>query len=86
MRSTQRHIEAQARKFFELMLPSVPWAYSGHPAKPLILAAFFLYAHEWGQYRIEAWQWPFDIHEKGGDFDGDQPWAVLLRRAREIAP
>jgi len=79
--------EQAAEKFFNALVPSVGWDYTDHKAKPLVLAAFHLYAKAWdGQrWNIGQWQWPLTTLRSGAAFDSDEPWTVLLRRAVEIA-
>lgn len=90
------HVDQAARRFFgELVGESSDhaWHYNDHPAKPLVRAAFALYAEAWRQNRtpgsrwdVRQWQWPLAVlRHEGGRFCGDQPWSVLLRRAVELA-
>lgn len=77
--------EQAARQFFAKLVPSEQWDGTDHPSKALILAAFDLYAREWGRFDIREWKWPFRILDDGESFVGDQPWTILLARATEIA-
>lgn len=79
--------EQAARKFFNALCPNVGFDYTDHPAKPLVLAAFQLYADAWrgNRWDIRKWDWPCAELERKGKFEGDQPWTVLLRRAVEIS-
>ena len=84
---TRKH-EKAAKRFFNQIAPGVGWDYTDHEAKPLILAAFRLYEDAWKGnpgFVITAWEWPFNELAKGGDFKGNQPWAVLLRQAVALA-
>lgn len=80
-----------AKRFFSELLPREPWDYSGHKSKPLIVAAFNLYAEAWKPFNIEQWEWPFaqlenrDGPEHRKQFEGDEPWTLLLRRAFELS-
>lgn len=85
MQSTYAHIEEAARRFFSKVCPSDCWDNTDSPCKPLILAAFRLYALDWHHFDIRGWEWPFMELELGGEFMADQPWSVLLRRALQIA-
>lgn len=79
--------EESAKRFFAIILPGIRWDYTDHKAKPLVLAAFRLYAKEWSDNRwdIRRWEWPFAALRGEHAFDGDEPWTVLFRRALEIA-
>jgi hypothetical protein len=76
-----------ARKFFGKLFPDESFDYTDSQAKSLIRTAFAAYATVWSghNFRIEAWQYPFDMLEKGEAFTGDEPWSVLFRRAVELA-
>jgi hypothetical protein len=86
MRYNQRTEEA-ARKFFNLLVPGVQWDYTDHKAKPLILAAFHLYAQAWDGTRwdVRQWEWPYAALRGETSFEGDEPWTVLFQRARKLA-
>lgn len=79
-------IEAAARRFFNLMMPTESWNYSDHPAKALIEGAFRLYQHSWDGFDIRKWEWPIDalMDDRADAFDGNEPWAVLFRAAYQL--
>jgi hypothetical protein len=78
--------EQAAKRFYQLLRPGRAWDYSDDRAKPLIEAAFTLYATAWGsKYDVRRWEWPEVTLKEGGQFSGDEPWTVLLRRAVELA-
>lgn len=82
-----KRTEQAAKRFFYAAGPNtghVLWDYTDHKAKPLILAAFHLYAKAWTPLDVRQWDWPFTTLAEGQPFTGDQPWTVLLRRAVEI--
>jgi hypothetical protein len=81
-------IEATAHRFFLQLMPSENWDGTDHPTKPLIRAAFRLYAEAWEGtpgFDITDWKWPFTTLAKGEPFVGDRPWSVLLHRAVDLA-
>jgi len=49
-------------------------------------AAFALYNQEWDchPHHIEKWEWPINEAHGNGNFDGDEPWTVLLRHAVQL--
>jgi hypothetical protein len=81
---TMTRTEQAARHFYETLKPGAEWSYSNDPVIPLIKAAFALYAEDWSAAKIMRWTWPVTTLKTGGEFKGDQPWTVLLRRAVEI--
>ena len=46
-------------------------------------AGFMLYGAAWDchSHHIKEWKWPFQEIRDGGQFEGDEPWVVLLRHA-----
>jgi hypothetical protein len=89
--------EAAAKRFFEKLAPLESWDFTHSPspivtndavfaATELIAAAFLLreQGYRGSDHDIRRWQWPFDELDRGGTFDGDEPWTILLKRAVEI--
>lgn len=83
MRYNQQTREA-ARKFFNALAPGVAWECADHGAKPLILAAFYLYAQAWDNWDVRQWEWPYAALRGEAGLNSDEPWTVLLRRAFEL--
>ena len=50
-------------------------------------AAYLLYSVEWeaSAYDVRGWEWPHAILREQASFNGHEPWAVLFRRAVELA-
>ena len=89
--------EAAAKRFFEKLAPQELWDFTQSPspivtndavfaATELIAAAFLLREHGYqaSDRDIRRWHWPFDELDRGGTFEGDEPWTILLKRAVEI--
>lgn len=87
---TSTKSELAALKFFTALLPGPSWHFPTPEVgrvKALVKAAFFLYEREWDchDHDVREWNWPWTELAAAGGFGGDEPWALLLRRAVELA-
>jgi hypothetical protein len=82
-----------ADKFLLKLLPDAnPDSEVSGPVKDIrdiVRAAFRLYALEWGgRFDIRDWVWPFNVlagKGYGDDFNSNEPWKVLFKRAVELS-
>ena len=79
-------------EFFGFMRPDygLPMYSAQSAVWELVYAAFKGYQESWSTFDIRNWMYPFHIMRgqlgyKKGEFEGNEPWTVLLREAAKLA-